>query len=272
MSFRITIYKLNTQLKMKKIILLITVLSFALCANAQFGKKINAKQIKAATTAVQALTLTDAELSAYCQEYINWMDAHNPVCDDSDPGMKKYADRLAKIAKGHEKEKGVKLDIKAYYVVDQNAFACANGSIRVFAGLMDLMSDDEIFGIIGHEIGHIINKDSKDAFRTALLTSALKDAVSSTGGTAATLTDSQLGELGEALANAQFSQKQEYAADDYGYEFLKKNGKDPKAMASALRIIQKLQDDAGMDKSKTKQLFSTHPDSGKRAERLDKKK
>ena len=55
-----------------------------------------------------------------------------------------------------------------------------------------------------------------------MLTSALKDGISSQGGKAATLTDSQLGDLTEALVNARYSQKQECAADDYGYEFLKK--------------------------------------------------
>ena len=37
---------------------------------------------------------------------------------------------------------------------------------------------------------------------SALLTSALKDGISSQGGKAAALTDSQLGDLGEALVNA----------------------------------------------------------------------
>lgn len=258
----------------KTLVLSLAIILCSLSANAQLGKlgsKLNTKHVEAATKTVQAITLTDSEIAKYCQEYIDWSDANNPVCDinDSDAGKRHYAERLANIVKGYETENGVKLDIKAYYVVDVNAFACANGSIRVFAGLMELMTDDEIFGVIGHEVGHIINKDSKDAFRTALLTSALKDAVASTGGTAQALTESQLGELGEALANAQYSQKQEYAADEYGFKFLKKAGKDPKAMASALRVLQKLSDDASVDKSKSRQLFSSHPDSGKRAERLD---
>ncbi len=258
---------------MKKTLLTLTLvlLTFSV-ANAQFGK-LKGKHVDAALKATKAFTLTDEEMAAYCQEYIDWADAHNPVCDvnDKDKGKKAVADRLAKIIAGIPEVKDLNLDIKAYYVIDQNAFACANGSIRVFAGLMELMTDDEILGVIGHEVGHIVNKDSKDAFKNALLTSALKDAVASTGKGAAKLTDSQLGQLGEALAGAQYSQKQEYAADDYAYDFLKRSGKDPKAMASALRIIQKLQDDAKMDKSVTKQLFSSHPDSAKRAEKLDKK-
>lgn len=257
---------------MKKLFLVLALIVFSVSSNAQFGKlKIDKKKVDAAKKTVQALTITDEQMAAYCQEYIDWMDKHNPVCDGSDPGMKEFADRLDKIASQIPAVDGVNLDIKAYYVIDQNAFACANGSIRVFAGLMELLTDDEILGIIGHEIGHIVNKDSKEGFKKALLTSALKDVVGSTGDTAAALTESQLGDLGEALANAQYSQKAEYAADDYGYELLKRCGKDAKSMASALRVIQKLQDDAGIDKSKTRQLFSTHPESGKRADKLEKK-
>ena len=167
---------------------------------------------------------------------------------------------------------GRKLDIKVYYSPIQNAFATANGSIRIYSGLMDIMSDDELFGILGHEIGHIANKDTKNAFRAALISSAVLDVVGSTGKTAAVLTESQLGRIAEAFSSAQFSQKAEYAADDYGYDFLKKNGKNPKAMASALRNLQKLFDNPRTDKNKIRQLFATHPDSGKRAERLEKKK
>jgi putative metalloprotease len=258
---------------MKKLPLLLALsLVFCLSANAQFGK-INTKHLDAAKKTVKAFTLSDAEIAQYCQEYIDWMDKNNPVCrtTDADPHRNGFAKRLEAIVNQIPANERKNLDIQAYYVVDQNAFACANGSIRIFAGLMELMTDDEILGVIGHEIGHIVNKDSKEAFKKALLTSALKDVVGSTSGTAAALTDSQLGELGEALAGAQFSQKAEYAADDYGYDLLKKCGRDPKAMASALRAIQKLQDDAGLDNSKVKQLFSTHPESGKRADKLDQR-
>ena len=228
--------------------------------------------LDAGTKAAQAATLTNAQIEQLSKEYMVWSDANNPICNDSDPNQKKYSDRLKKIlGNANTTVSGRKLNIKVYCISDRNAFACADGSIRIFAGLMDVMSDDEIFGIIGHEIGHIANKDTKEAFRKALLTSALLDVVGSTGKTAATLTDSQLGRLAEAFSSAQFSQQQEFAADDYGYNFLKKNGKNPKAMASALRKLQQLFDDPKTDKSKIKQLFSTHPDSGKRAARLEKR-
>lgn len=255
---------------MKKVLL--CCLAVVACANlsAQFGKiKIDTKKLgKAAEHAIAAATLSDADVAALCQEYIDWSDANNPVCEVNSPdqGMKAYADRLERLMKNHKNEDGLNLDVKVYYVVDQNAFACANGSIRVFAGLMDMLNDEELLGVIGHEIGHIKGGDSKDAWKQAYKIMAAKEALGSTGSDVAKLTDGQFGQIGESLLNARFSQKQEYEADDYGYNFLKKNGYDAKGMASALRKIQGLQDGS---QGKINALFSSHPDSGKRAERLE---
>lgn len=105
-----------------------------------------------------------------------------------------------------------------------------------------------------------------------MLTSALKDGVASKGGKAAALTESQLGDLGESLVNATYSQKQERAADDYGYEFLKKAGKNPWSMAYSFRRLKAMQEEAGAQKnSKLNQLFSTHPDLDARIKRMEER-
>lgn len=259
----------------KAIILALAVCAATLGVSAQ--SKVNWNKVgSAAVKGVQALTLSDDEIIAYVQEYIDYIDANNPVCSvtDTDPGMRATAERLEGIvAKLPISEiNGRKLDIKALYVVDVNAFACANGSIRVFAGLMEIMTDDEILAVMGHEIGHVANNDTKDAFKQALLSSALRDAVSSTGGTVAKLSDSQLGELSEALANAQFSQKQEMQADDYGYEFLKKCGVDPSNMASSLKVLMSLSESDSSVSGSINQLFSSHPATDKRIKNLESKK
>lgn len=248
-----------------KSIVALCLATFAMPAMAQF--KLS-KAIQGAGKAVQAATLTDDQMRAYVKEYIDWMDAHNPVCADDNP----YTIRLKKLTEGLTDVEGIPLNFKVYYVIDVNAFACADGSIRVFSSLMDIMSDEELQGVIGHEVGHIAHKHSKKAFRTALLTSALKDGVSSQGGTAAQLTDSQLGDLGEALVNSTYSQKQEREADDYGYDFLKKAGKNPWAMALSFRKLKQMQEEAGVQKSnKLNQLFSTHPDLDTRIKRMEER-
>ena len=231
-------------------------------AAAQFNLK---KALGGAAKAVKAATLTDEQMTEYVKEYIDWMDEHNQVCPPDNP----YTLRLDSLTEGLTDADGIPLNFKVYYVTDVNAFACADGSVRVFTGLMDIMTDEEILGVIGHEIGHVMNKDSKDAFRTALLTSALRDGISSAGGIVAKLSESQLGSLGEAVANSKFSQKQEYAADEYGYNFLKSHGENPWAMALAFEKLQQMEAEMGADKTnKVQQLFSTHPDSLDRAARI----
>ena len=226
------------------------------------------KAVGGATKVLKAATLTDADMAKYVKEYVAWMDEHNHVCDAKSP----YTKRLNRLTQGLNEVEGIPLNFKVYYVTDVNAFACPDGSVRVFSSLMDAMTDEELLGVIGHELGHVAHKDSKKGFRTALLTSALKDGIASTNGAAAALSESQLGSLGESLLNATYSQKQESKADGYGYEFLKKNGKNPWAMALAFERLKKLEEDAGVQKdSKWQRMFSSHPDLDKRIKTMSKR-
>lgn len=243
----------------------IVAMAFPLTADAQFNLN---RGLKAVSKAAQALTLSDADIAQYVKEYIDWMDKNNPVTAADNP----YTKRLDSITAGMTSVEGTPLNFKVYDVVDVNAFACPDGSIRVFSSLMDIMTDDELLGVIGHEIGHIAKKHSKSSMKQALLTSALKDAVASSSNKVATLTDSQLGALGESLASAKYSRKHEDEADDYGYEFLKSHGKNPLAMALAFKKLQQMEQEAGASKtSKINQLFSTHPELDKRIERMEKR-
>lgn len=89
---------------------------------------------------------------------------------------------------------------------------------------------------------------------------------------AATLTDEQRGSLSEALINTKYSQKQGSAADDYGYEFLKKAGKNPLSTALSFRKLKELQEKNGTQASgKLNQLFSSHPDLDRRIARMEER-
>lgn len=249
-------------MKIRTIALALFALTTAFASQAQLNL---GRMAQGLGKAAQAVTLTDQQMAAYVKEYIDWMDAHNPVTPADSP----YTQRLDSLTAGLTSAEGIPLNFKVYDVVDVNAFACADGSVRVFSSLMDIMSDDELLGVIGHEIGHVAHKDSKKAFKQALLTSALLDAAAGTNKTAAALTDSQLGKLGEALAGATYSKKQETAADDYGYDFLKSHGKNPAAMAKSFMKLKELQGDA--KSSKLNQLFSSHPDLDARIKRMQKR-
>lgn len=245
-----------------KVFMAVAILACTNVANAQFNLK---KAVGSATKAVQALTLTDEQMASYVKESVDWMDKHNPVLPDDDP----YTQRLNKLVAGITDADGIHLNFKVYNVIDVNAFACPDGSVRVFAALMDIMDDDELIGIIGHEIGHVVKRHSKNAFKTELMTGAVKDAISASNGKLAALTDSQLGVLGESLINAKYSQKQEKEADDCGYDFLVANGRNPWGMVKSFEKLQNLE---GSTKSTTVQkMFSSHPETKERIERMKKR-
>lgn len=245
----------------KSILILFIAAMVAIPANAQFNPR---KALKGVGKAVQAFTITDQQMAAYVKESVDWMDKNNPVLPDDDP----YVVRLKKLTEGINDADGIPLNFKVYNVVDVNAFACPDGSVRVFAAIMDMMDDDELIGIIGHEIGHVLKRHSKNAFRNELLTGAVKDAVASTGGVASALTESQLGTLGEALINAKYSQKQEKEADDCGYDFLKANGRNPWGMVKAFEKMQAMEQQSGASSSYVTKMFSSHPDTKERIRRM----
>lgn len=219
--------------------------------------------IGAGQQALQAATISDAQIQSYVHQYVQGMDAQNKVAASDSP----YAKRLATLTSGLTSVDGIPLNFKVYITDDINAFACADGSVRVYSGLMDRMTDDEVLGVIGHEIGHVAHKDTRKAFQQALLQSAVLEGIGSTGQTAAALTSSQLAQIGQKLMSAKYSQKQESNADDYGYEFLKSNGKNPWAMAYAFSKLGDLENQSSQTNGLS-QMFSSHPSTTKRIKHI----
>lgn len=214
----------------------------------------------------QSFTVSDSQIKGYVSQFVSKSDRTNQLAPSDSP----YNVRLNRIVSGITSVDGQPLNFKVYITKDINAFACADGSVRVYSGLMDVMNDDEVLGVIGHEIGHVAHHDTRNAMKNALRTAALKDAVASAGGAVAALTDSQLGVLGEAVVNARYSQKQESNADAYGYDFLKAHGRNPLALCMAFKKLQALENSSGTS-ALVASLFSDHPDTGKRIKDIEKK-
>lgn len=210
-----------------------------------------------------ALTLSDEQIREYVHQFIVKSDAENVVLPSSSP----YVKRLNKMVAGLTSVDGVPLNFKVYKNDEANAFACADGSVRVYTKLMDIMSDEEVLGVIGHEIGHVALKHSRKAYQKALINSAIADGLASQSETIAVLTDSQLGALGQAILNAQYSKKQELEADDYGYEFLKKSSKNPVVMAKAFSKLKQL-GGGSVPNDMVSNLLSSHPNLDARIDRV----
>jgi len=214
--------------------------------------------VSAAGKGLKAATLSDAEVADVARKVSASEDKRNKVAAAGSP----QAARLDRLAAGLKSEDGLKLNFKVYLNPEVNAFAMADGTVRVYSGLMEKMNNELRF-VVGHEIAHVKLGHSKKALQTAYAASAARDAAAASSNTAvAVLSQSALGDLAEKLIHAQFSQSQESDADAYAVRFMQKHQYDPQAASSALR---KLQDLGGGENS----MFSSHPAPGERAKQVE---
>lgn len=129
---------------------------------------------------------------------------------------------------------------------DINAYANINKEIYVYKGLLEYVDDDnELAGVIGHEMGHIINGH------------CAKQGVLNTGiAVAASMvtTNSTVSSVGQTLAVNKISRSDEFEADITGVDLMAKAGYNPLAMVSLLNKISGNYVD----------ILQTHPSGEKR--------
>lgn len=238
-----------------------TLIAIAIASAALTGcENINTQMAaQSGVQAIQAATLSDADARSLANQSCKELDSQSQIASSKS----KYTKRLNKIAKAMGNNiNGLPVNYKVYMTDDINAFAMANGCIRVYSSLMDMMTDDEIEGVLGHEMGHLALGHSLKAMKVAYGTIAARTAVASTSGVAAELSQTQLADLGEALINSQFSQHQESEADDFSYDFLKKHKLNTLGLATSFEKL------AELDGGRKGSMFDSHPPSTERAQHI----
>jgi putative metalloprotease len=206
--------------------------------------------------AVKAITLSDKDVLAIASKSADLSDRKNRLA----PPVDKYSKRLDRLVNQKFQDGDVTFNYGVYISPEVNAFAMADGTIRIYSGLMDMLEDGELRFVIGHEMGHVMKKHIRKKIQLAYAASAVRKGIASQDSTAGEVARSVLGGLAETLMNAQFSQLEEKEADDYGLLFLKKKDFEPKDAVSALKKLATL--------GKEHSFLSSHPDPDKRAERL----
>lgn len=209
--------------------------------------------------AFQAFTLSDEQVTTLSDKACEDMDSKASIA----PAGSAYVQRLNKIAAAlGDNINGQPVNYKVYQTKDINAFAMANGCIRVYSGLMDLMNDNEVEAVVGHEMGHVALGHVKKGMQVAMGTNALRAAAAATGGVLGNLSQSDIGALGEKLVNAQFSQRQESEADDYSYALLRKRGINPTGLVTSFEKL------ATREQGRQSSMLDDHPGSDARAQHI----
>ncbi len=238
-------------------ILIVFVLSFCK-VNAQIS--LGEKALGAIQNGMASLTFTNQDAARLSLAAVKKMDSTHAVA----PANNGYALRLNRVFGRHIHESDLTLNYKVYLTKDVNAFATADGSVRVFSGLMDIMDDNELLAVIGHEIGHVANQDSKDAIKSAYLKAAIVGGIGSQSTKIDALNNSQLGQIGNAIFDSRFSRKQESEADIFSYNFMKRNKYNVNAVEGAFTVLETMSSSNQSD-FLTKML-SSHPDPKDRAD------
>ena len=165
-----------------------------------------------------------------------------------------------------------------------NAFATGrnpgNAAVCATTGLLDLLTRDEIRGVMAHELAHVKNRDTLTMTVTATVAGAIAalanfamffgggDDRERPGGIIGTLALMILAPMAAALVQMAISRGREYEADRVGAEI----AGDPQALASALQKIdghaRRIVNLTAERNPASGQLFIINPLAGERADNL----
>jgi predicted Zn-dependent protease len=152
-----------------------------------------------------------------------------------------------------------------FSVVDMdqpNAFALPGGYVYVSRGLLALLnSEDELAGVVGHEIGHVAARHAVQRATRAAPLAVLTGLGAAVTGIVSPALGGLVGGIGDvagALVLAPYSRGQEEEADRVGQELAAKAGWDAAGLSRALRSLEREEALHG-GKSRGMSFFATHP-------------
>ena len=150
-----------------------------------------------------------------------------------------------------------------------NAFALPGGQVFITAALFErLETEGQLAGVLGHEIGHVIERHGAEHLAKGQLTQGLVGAVavgasdpnSPVSAQQAAMIASAVGQL----INLRYGRDDELESDVWGVQLLFDAGYDPRSLIRVMEIL----DEASAD-GRQPEFMSSHPDPGDRIQRIE---
>ena len=149
-----------------------------------------------------------------------------------------------------------------------NAFALPGGQVFITRALYDqLETEGQLAGVLGHEIGHVLERHSAQQLAKAQLTQGL------TGAAAMAAYDPSDSRSQQAqmvalmvgkVVTMKFGRDDELQSDRWGVYLTGHSGWDPRAMIGVMKVLER---SAGG--GRTPEFFSTHPNPENRIARIE---
>jgi beta-barrel assembly-enhancing protease len=190
--------------------------------------------------------------------------------EDTDPRHKELVNQVGQriIEKSDVRDSPYRFD---FHVLHDNktinAFALPGGQVFITDALLaQLKTPGQLAGVLGHEIGHVIDRHGAQHLAKQRLTQGL-------GGAAVIATSDSnnpqgarnvmLAQAIEQLVTLRFGRQDELEADRLGVRFMAQAGYDPNSMLDVMEILRQASQGGAPP-----EFFSTHPNPGHREERI----
>ncbi len=148
-----------------------------------------------------------------------------------------------------------------------NAFALPGGQVFITEGLLNRLENEaQLAGVLGHEIGHVVNRHAAEQMAKGQLGQMLTVAVgvgaggNDDRGRNAQLVAAMINQMGQL----RFSREDESEADQYGLKYMAQAGYDPSAMLEVMKILKEAS--GGRNPP---EILATHPLPETRLEQIE---
>ncbi len=226
-----------------------------------FFKKCNNKTLNPYTDRVQNINMTsDQEIAIGLQSAPQMAQQHGGLYPDQK--LQSYIDMIGNKLVNSSMARQTPYKYEFHLLADPNtinAFALPGGQIFItYALLSKLENEDQVAGVLGHEIGHVLGRHSAERIAEHDFWKTI-----STGASVGADAGGIVNSIGQnvLLGNGR---DDELESDKLGVLFMINSGYNPKEMIGVMKILK-----TAAGPNRTPEFQSTHPDPENRIEKIN---
>lgn len=153
-----------------------------------------------------------------------------------------------------------------FHVLDDdsviNAFALPGGQVFITEALLDkLGSDDQLAGVLAHEISHVLARHGAQKLAKMNLVQGLSGAATVASGD---YNSGQMAAMVGQMVTMKYGREDEIEADTFGVKIMHEAGYEPRAMIEVMHILA-----ASSKGMRQPEFFSTHPNPDNRIAKIE---
>lgn len=142
-----------------------------------------------------------------------------------------------------------------------NAFALPGGQIFITEALLSRLENiDQLAGVLGHEVGHVIARHSAQQMAKQELSQGIAGAAGVAGGDA---NSAYYAQVVANMVNMKYGREDELESDDLGVRFMIEAGYNPEALIGVMDILEE-----ASGGSNVPEFQSTHPAPENRRQKI----